>query len=167
MFYRLELIKELEIPPRYFASNLDDEINRRLRQDVEGTCSGKHGFVIAVTEAIHKGDGMIREGVGNAVFNVKYECIVFMPHKGEVIDAVVKSVNKMGFFAEAGPLQLFVSNHLIPEEFEFDSTNDPAYMTKEGEKITTGCEIRLRIVGTRVEANEIVSFESIKTSDGF
>lgn len=95
MFYRLELIKELEIPPRYFASNLDDEINRRLRQDVEGTCSGKHGFVIAVTEAIHKGDGMIREGVGNAVFNVRYECIVFMPHKGEVMDAVVKSVNKV------------------------------------------------------------------------
>lgn len=157
MFYRLELVKELEIPPRYFASNLDDEINRRLRQDVEGTCSGKHGFVIAVTEAIHKGDGMIREGVGNAVFNVRYECIVFMPHKGEVMDAVVKSVNKMGFFAEAGPLQIFVSNHLIPEEFEFDSTNDPAYMTKDGEKITTGCEVRLKIVGTRVDANEIVS----------
>ncbi|KAG7669962.1 putative DNA-directed RNA polymerase II subunit RPB7 [Nannochloris sp. 'desiccata'] len=126
MFYRLELIKELEIPPRYFASNLDDEINRRLRQDVEGTCSGKHGFVIAVTEAIHKGDGMIREGVGNAVFNI------------------------------------FVSNHLIPEEFEFDSTNDPAYMTKEGEKITTGCEVRLKIVGTRVDANEIFAVASVK-----
>ena len=65
----------------------------------------------------------------------------------------------MGFFAEAGPLQIFVSNHLIPEEFEFESTQEPEYMTKDGDqKITTGCEVRIRIVGTRVDANEIVSF---------
>jgi len=64
----------------------------------------------------------------------------------------------MGFFAEAGPLQLFVSNHLIPEDFEFDTTNDPCYVTADGDqKIVSGCEVRLRIVGTRVDANEIVS----------
>ena len=64
----------------------------------------------------------------------------------------------MGFFAEAGPLQIFVSNHLIPEEYEFESTHEPAYMTREGDKITSGCEVRVKIVGTRVDANEIVSF---------
>eukprot|EP00889_Picochlorum_renovo_P008380 jgi/Picre1/35410/NNA_002872.t1 len=78
-----------------------------------------------------------------------------MPHKGEVLDATVKSVNKMGFFAEAGPLQLFVSNHLIPEEFEFDTSHEPAYVTSEGDKIIPGSEVRVRIVGTRVDANEI------------
>lgn len=95
MFYQLLLTKELEISPRYFAANLDDEIIRRLRQDVEGTCSGRHGFVIAVIGLVDKGAGMIREGVGSAVFNAAYQCIVFMPHKGEVMDAVVKSVNKV------------------------------------------------------------------------
>ena len=95
MFYHLQLTKELEIPPRYFAAKIDDEITRRLRQDVEGTCSGRHGFVIAVTNLVDKGAGMIREGVGSAVFNAVYDCIVFMPHKGEVMDAVVKSVNKV------------------------------------------------------------------------
>ena len=64
----------------------------------------------------------------------------------------------MGFFAEAGPLQLFVSNHLIPEEFEFDTAQEPCYVTSEGDqKILPGCEVRLRVVGTRVDANEIVS----------
>lgn len=95
MFYQIVLTKELEIPPRFFASNLEAEINRRLRQDVEGTCSGRHGFILAVTRVVEKGAGMIREGIGSATFNVRYECIVFMPHKGEVIDAVVKSVNKV------------------------------------------------------------------------
>lgn len=64
---------------------------------------------------------------------------------------------QMGFFAEAGPLQIFVSNHLIQEEFEFESTQEPAYRTKDGEKITAGCVVRVRIVGTRIDSNEIVS----------
>jgi DNA-directed RNA polymerase II subunit RPB7 len=98
MFYTLQLKKELEIPPRFFGSRLKEEIERRLRQEVEGTCSGQTGFVIAVLglddqQGISK--GLIREGVGNAVFRVGYTCMVFMPHKGEVTDAVVKSVNKV------------------------------------------------------------------------
>lgn len=65
----------------------------------------------------------------------------------------------MGFFAEAGPLQIFVSNHLIADEFEFDTNqHEPAYVTPDGDqKITAGCEVRVRIVGTRIDANEIVS----------
>ena len=31
--------------------------------------------------------------------------MVFRPFKGEVLDAVVETVNKMGFFAEVGPLK--------------------------------------------------------------
>jgi DNA-directed RNA polymerase II subunit RPB7 len=155
MFYTLDLSKELEIPPRFLGPKLKEEIYERLRQDVEGYCTGKHGFVLAVTSVYSIGQGMIREGVGNARFNVQYRCISFMPHKGEVLDATVKSVNKMGFFAEAGPLQLFVSNHLIPEEFEFDTSHEPAYLNGEGEKIVPGSEVRVRIVGTRVDANEI------------
>lgn len=64
----------------------------------------------------------------------------------------------MGFFAEAGPLQVFVSNHLIPEEFEFSTAHEPCYQTADGDqKIVPGSEVRLRIVGTRVDASDIVS----------
>ena len=65
--------------------------------------------------------------------------------------------SQMGFFAEAGPLQVFVSNHLIPEAFEFNSTHEPCYVTADGEqKIAAAADVRLRIVGTRIDANEIV-----------
>ena len=64
----------------------------------------------------------------------------------------------MGFFSEAGPLQVFVSNHLIPEAFEFNTAHEPCYQTTDGEqKIVPGSEVRLRIVGTRVDASDIVS----------
>lgn len=65
---------------------------------------------------------------------------------------------QMGFFAEAGPLQVFVSNHLIPDDFEFNTAHEPCYINSDGEqKILPGSEVRLRIVGTRVDAHEIVS----------
>ena len=64
----------------------------------------------------------------------------------------------MGFFAEAGPLQVFVSNHLIPQEFSFNSTEEPSFVSAdEAVRIVAGAEARLRIVGTRVDATEIVS----------
>ena len=137
------------------APSTDSLTHSRPPRFLVGYCTGKTGFVLAVTHLYSIGQGMIREGVGNARFNVQYQCIAFMPHKGEVLDATVNSINKMGFFATAGPLQLFVSNHLIPDEFEFDTSNEPAYVTTEGEKIVPGSEVRVRIVGTRVDANEI------------
>lgn len=63
----------------------------------------------------------------------------------------------MGFFAEAGPLQVFVSNHLIPDDYTFNSTEEPCFVSPdEAVRITAGAEVRLRIVGTRVDATEIV-----------
>ena len=62
---------------------------------VEGTCSGKYGFIICVTGMGHVGKGAIREGLGTALFSVHYSCIVFRPFKGEVMDCTVSSVNKV------------------------------------------------------------------------
>ncbi len=76
-----------------------------------------------------------RDGTGYATFTVVYKAMVCRPYKGEVVDAVVATVNKvcdataaaaaflakhvrcsallqMGFFADAGPLHIFVSNHV-------------------------------------------------------
>lgn len=63
---------------------------------VEGTCSGTYGFMLMVTEIMGIGQGKIREGTGSATFHVEYTCLVFRPFKGEVLDAVVASVNKVG-----------------------------------------------------------------------
>ena len=66
-----------------------------LCAQIEGTCSGRYGFIIAVTDILNTGKGTIREGTGSANFNVQYMCLVFRPFRGEVIDCVVSSVNKV------------------------------------------------------------------------
>jgi hypothetical protein len=72
-------------------------------------------------------------------------------------------VFQMGFFAEAGPVQIFVSNHLIPDDMVFQSGDVPSYETSDGSvRIQKDSEVRLKIVGTRVDATEIFCIGTIK-----
>ena len=61
-------------------------------------CSGRHGFVVAITGVEDIGKGLIREGTGYVTFPVKYQCVVFRPFKGEILEAVVTMVNKVGAY---------------------------------------------------------------------
>jgi DNA-directed RNA polymerase II subunit RPB7 len=70
-------------------------LKRRLHEDVEGTCSGRFGYIIAVASIEDIGKGKIREGLGVAEFSIKYKAVVFKPFKGEVLEAVVTLVNKV------------------------------------------------------------------------
>jgi len=96
------------------------------------------------------------DGTARAKFHVKYDCIAFRPFKGEVLDAVVTQVNKFGFFAEAGPLNMFVSNQLITEDMAFESVGENAYVSADQEvRIVKDAEVRVRVVGMRIDASEI------------
>jgi DNA-directed RNA polymerase II subunit RPB7 len=167
MFFHCELEKELILYPRHFGPNMKDQLTNKLIAKVEGTCSGRYGFIITVTEVLEHGKGKIREGAGLVMFNMKYNAVVFRPFKGEVLDAVVETVNKMGFFAEVGPLKVFVSKHLIPTDMDFDPQSNPAAYVSQvssdvSSRITKDTEVRLRIMGTRIDANEIFAIGTIK-----
>eukprot|EP00877_Chromochloris_zofingiensis_P002996 jgi/Chrzof1/12698/Cz07g04130.t1 len=90
MFYHVQISQTIDLEPQHFGPNL----KRVLKEKV-----------------IEKGK-IRQDGSGLATFKVKFECVSFRPFKGEVLDCLVTSVNKMGFFAEAGPLQIFVSSHV-------------------------------------------------------
>lgn len=71
------------------------------------------------------------------------------------MDSIVKSVNKMGFFADVGPLSVFVSSHLIPSDMSFNpSANPPAYVSDE-QSIQKGSRVRLKIVGVRADVGNM------------
>jgi DNA-directed RNA polymerase II subunit RPB7 len=128
-----------------------DTVKQKLLSEVEGTCSGKYGFIIAITTIDNIGSGMIQPGRGYVVYPVEYEAIVFRPFKGEVLDATVSQVNKIGLRCEIGPLECFVSRHCIPAEMEFDAnSSSPCYKSKDevGKlvKLNYQCKTSLKIV---------------------
>ena len=70
-------------------------LESKLYSDVEGTCSGQFGYIIAVVSILDIGKGMVLSGSGQAEFITRYRAIVFKPFKGEVVDGVVSNVNKV------------------------------------------------------------------------
>lgn len=70
-------------------------LESKLYADVEGTCVGAFGYIIAVVSILDIGKGMVMSGNGQAEFITRYRAIVFKPFKGEVVDAKVKTVNKV------------------------------------------------------------------------
>ena len=77
MFYHISLEHEIMLHPRYFGPQLMDTVKQKLFTEVEGTCTGKYGFVIAVTTIDSVGAGLIQPGQGFVLYPVKYKAIVF------------------------------------------------------------------------------------------
>ncbi|CAH1637844.1 unnamed protein product [Spodoptera littoralis] len=146
MFYHISLEHEILLHPRYFGPQLLDIVKQKLYTEVEGTCTGKYGFVIAVTAIDSIGAGLIQPGQGFVVYPVKYKAIVFRPFKGEVLDAIVTQVNKS-----------------IPADMEFcPNVNPPCYKSKQEDNVIQEEDvIRLKIVGTRVDATGIFAIGTL------
>lgn len=191
MFFLKEMTHPVTLGPEYFASNLKDLIRYALYRQLEGTCHGTYGYIVAIVSVDSISKGVVRDSsggllatqstlalAGTATFTATFKAIVYRPFKGEVADAVVKTANKMGFFAEMGPVQVFVSSHLIPSKFHFDSISGAAYVQDRDQldynndededmmlgsaQIVAGSRVRVRIVGTRVDAAEIFAIGTIK-----
>ena len=63
----------------------------------------------------------------------------------------------------AGPLSCFISRHSIPADMTFDpNSNPPCYKTSDEDMvIQQDDEIRLKIVGTRVDASDIFAIGTL------
>ncbi|GMH40462.1 hypothetical protein BSKO_08366 [Bryopsis sp. KO-2023] len=163
MFYHVSLSKTLDIHPRYFGPRLREVIEDILKQKEEGICIGNFGYVVCITGLKEIGEGLIRpDGTGFATFTVKYDCVLFRPFRGEVLDATVQQVITGGFIAEAGPLEIFVSIHCIPDDYTFHSGDAAFVSADESTRIQEGVDIRLRILSTRIDAAQIACVGTIK-----
>lgn len=153
--------QDILIHPRYFGPELQEVIELKLRE-IEGTCSGKYGFIIIVTSIVEIGPGIIYPG-GFASYLVKYMAVVFRPFKDAIYDGIVKQVNKVGMFVEIGPLSCFISHNSVPSDFQFCPDFSPPCYKSEKETIAIGVEdkIRLKIVGVRVDSSGIFAIGTL------
>lgn len=92
-FMQKELTQTLPLHPSYFTPHLKEYLQNLLHHQVEGSCSGRLGYVVAVLEVLDVGRGKVVEG--GAEFKIKYRACVYRPFRGEVVDGVVASVNKV------------------------------------------------------------------------
>ncbi|KAK6071100.1 DNA-directed RNA polymerase II subunit rpb7 [Seiridium cupressi] len=162
MFFLYTLERRVTLHPSYFGKNMHELVTGKLLSDVEGTCTGSY-YIITIMDTFDISEGRILPGSGLAEFTVRYKAVVWRPFKGETIDAIVVSVNQHGFFAEAGPLRIFVSSHLIPSDTKWDpNATPPEFTNGEDMHIRVGTHTRIKLLGTRAEVGELWAIGSIK-----
>lgn len=161
MFFLHNLERRVTLHPSYFGKNMHELVTGKLLRDVEGTCNGSY-YIITIMDTFDISDGRILPGSGLAEFIVKYRAVVWRPFRGETIDAVAVSVNVHGFFAHAGPLQIFVSSHSIPSNMKWDPNSTPPSYHDDDDTITVGSHVRIKMVGTRSDIASIWAIGSIK-----
>jgi DNA-directed RNA polymerase II subunit RPB7 len=88
-------------------------LETKLRADVEGTCSGKFGYIINVIEIRDIGKGMVLPGRGEAEFVTRYNAIVFRPFKGEVLEGVVYNVIQVRWQASCSSATVLLLRYLL------------------------------------------------------
>ena len=94
LYFQKALTHTILLHPSFFGPRMSQFLESKLYSDVEGTCSGRFGYIIAVVSVLDIGKGMVLPGSGQAELVTRYRAIVFKPFKGEVVDGVVANVNK-------------------------------------------------------------------------
>ena len=157
MFFVADLWKNVLIAPSQLGRHYKQCIEEVLRNEVEGVCNSKYGYIVCVVRTLVHERGRVQNSTGLVVVPVKYQAIVCKPFKDEVIDGIVTAVNQLGFFVQSGPIRTFVSRNAIPDYFEF---KDSIYTDGET-NIKSDSKVRMRLQGVKYEPNGIIAVATI------
>jgi DNA-directed RNA polymerase II subunit RPB7 len=94
-FFLKQLSHTIQLHPQYFGPHMRAYLTNRLFQEVEGTCSGRFGYIISVVDILDIGKGVLQTTTGYAEFHIAYKAVVFKPFKNQVLDGIVSTVNKV------------------------------------------------------------------------
>jgi|EP01033_Poteriospumella_lacustris_P006342 DNA-directed RNA polymerase II subunit RPB7 len=158
MFFIKQLVRDILMEPRCLGPDLFREVRAKLASEIEGQCLGRHGYVIAVQDIKDEDieSGHIENDSSFVHFTVRYTVLLLRPFKHEVLDALVSNAyDEKGFFANVGPLQIFVSRHNIPGDIKFSSVTQAWVSDDRQTQITQGSVVRLRILGVHFERNSL------------
>lgn len=143
-----ELNTIITIPPHLIRAGLKYVIQDRLIKKTQNSCTSSDGFMIKLRRIIQIGGGSIEARTGGVKFTVRYVAQCLRPQVGDILQAIVSRVLKIGIFADLGPLSIFVPHNRFPDETQYvilQPSNNPAYKLDGDDAIQQHCKIDLRI----------------------
>lgn len=142
----------IHIPSRdiYRTKDIDGLIKFTLKKQIENVC-GKYGYVLDDSVSIVKrsvGKIVTHNGVSNIEYNITYKINSIYPCKGDVYEAIVDSITKMGLIS-----------YLKLESDKFNSVKESPvliivpqmYLDKELESYSKGQKIKIEVLDKRIK----------------
>ena len=164
MFYKVVTSRTITLHPKYFGRHLEQMLLGKLNSEVAGACLGPDGYCIAIIRLLGREPGKLQEATGLGIFKVKYEAIMMRPFRNEIIDAEVTICSEQGFFAEAGPIGIFVHSLQMPEEYRDNFSVDKASWksNEEDTEIRQSSGVRLRILNIQMKEGKYNCIATMK-----
>lgn len=145
-------ITTIHIPSKdiYRTKDIDGLIKFNLKKQIENVC-GKYGYVLENSVSIVKrsiGKIVTHAGISNIEYNITYKMDTILPCKGDVYEAVVDSITKMG-----------IISYLQMESTKFNSIKESPlliivpqmYLDKELDSYSKGQKIKVEVLDKRVK----------------
>lgn len=161
MFYVYDMQQRILLEPKLLGAGLKTAVKKKLFSTMNGKCSADYGYILSILSISSISTTEVDPLVGHAAFLVDFKALTLLPSKGEVVDAVVHEINKMGVFAFIGPLSIFISTYQIPGHLSGTGLEPMIVPNDGGAPISRGSLIRLRIIGAKVEPLKVFAIGTI------
>ncbi|TQD90176.1 hypothetical protein C1H46_024282 [Malus baccata] len=107
------------------------------------------GYFLAVTGLKRIGKGEVVDNSGDVFFPVVFNCRMFLPCKGEIMEGVVHHIYRLGVFLRCGPINyVFLSARKMPN-FRYVAGESPVFLNDDLAKIEKDVVIRFKVLGVR------------------
>lgn len=136
----------MRIHPQYLNKQLLPYIESKLISQMQHKWTEEFGFIRNVQMLPLTQTGKADTKSGYVEFLVNYNADAIKPFTGQIMEAVVSNVTKLGIHFESGPLKLFMHEKMLPSTYFF--VNNLYKCQKTGATLKKGDKKLVKIVGT-------------------
>ena len=145
MFYEIEAISHVRVPPVHFKLNTKKAVLQSLNERFVQFTSKDLGVVIGVSEILDISDGILIPGDGAAYYKTTFKLLAFKPELQEVIQGDSTQIADFGAFINLGPIDGMI--HISQTMDDFVSFNKAGTLvgkeTKRVLKVGEKCNARI------------------------
>ncbi|MAG48059.1 DNA-directed RNA polymerase [archaeon] len=146
MFYEVELKSHIRVAPNLFGENIKQAVLTELSNQFNDFISKDFGIVIAVSDIVKIGEGIIIPDDGAAYYDTVFKLFVFKPEIQEVVLGAISDITDFGAFLHIGPIDGMI--HISQTMDDFVSFSKTGVLSgKESKRILKNKdECRARII---------------------
>ncbi len=155
MYYRIQLLDKVRVPPHRLGEELRGVILDVLQDQLEGSIDKEIGVFIAVTRVLEIGEGELVPGDGAVFYDVTFEAVVLRLSLQEVTEGVVVETTSFGAFVSLGPIDAMLHVSQISDEYiSYDEKNSRLVCQDSKRFIAVGEGLRARVVTLSLNERE-------------